>query len=133
MKVEFPIDVKTDPDESHWGAACAKLSGICPVPWILLSASVDIDTYIRQVTVACLQGASGIAAGRAVWMEAPGLKEPARTHFLERVARPRMARLTDLVSALGRPWTTFFTPPAPGEDWCPKPQPVLLPASWPGS
>ena len=66
LKAEFPLDV-AEKDESQWAKACADISTASVAPWILLSAAVDYETYLRQVVVACNSGASGIAVGRAVW------------------------------------------------------------------
>lgn len=108
LKAEFPLDIKDEPDEHAWTKACAELSATSRCPWILLSASVDFETYLRQVTIACQNGASGVAAGRAVWQEATTVTGNDRQRFLERTARPRMARLTALCDALARPWTEFY-------------------------
>jgi tagatose-1,6-bisphosphate aldolase len=117
LKAEFPLDIKAEPDERTWAEACAGLSQASRAPWILLSASVDFETYLRQVTVACQHGASGVAVGRAVWQEAPGLAGVERQAFLDQVARPRMSRLTALCEALARPWTDFYQPEQAGENW----------------
>ena len=107
LKAEFPLDTKSEPDEREWAKACAELSATSHCPWILLSASVDFETYLHQVTIACQNGASGVAVGRAVWQEATGLTGNDRQRFLEQIARPRMARLTALCNALARPWREF--------------------------
>jgi tagatose-1,6-bisphosphate aldolase len=117
LKMEFPVEVAAEPDEDVWAEACAELSAASPVPWVLLSAGVNYDTYLRQVTVACRAGASGVAAGRAVWKEATGLSGEARSAFLSTVARERMGRLTALCDALARPWTEFYSPPSVDGDW----------------
>ncbi|HBY08044.1 MAG TPA: hypothetical protein DEH22_09775, partial [Chloroflexi bacterium] len=52
LKAEFPLDTGNTA-EAAWGAACAEVSAASQVPWILLSAAVDFETYLRQVTVAC--------------------------------------------------------------------------------
>jgi tagatose-1,6-bisphosphate aldolase len=116
LKAEFPLN-PADADESAWGAACAELSEASAVPWILLSAAVDFETYLRQVTVACNAGASGIAVGRAVWKEAVGMAPPERAEFLHTTAKTRLARLTALCTALAKPWTDFYTLPNPASDW----------------
>ena len=77
------------------------------VPWILLSAAVDFETYLRQVTTACNAGASGIAVGRAVWKEAVAMTPKARGAFLQTTARSRLTRLTALCTALAKPWQDF--------------------------
>jgi len=109
LKAEFPLDVAETPTETIWAEACAELSSASAVPWVLLSAAVDYATYLRQVTIACQNGASGVAVGRAVWKEAVALTGPDRLDFLHGLARQRMARVTALCTALARPWTDFYT------------------------
>lgn len=108
LKAEFPLDVAETPAETVWAEACAELSAVCPAPWILLSAAVNYETYLRQVTIACRNGASGVAVGRAVWKEAVELTGPARAEFLAGIGRQRMERVTALCNALARPWTDFY-------------------------
>jgi tagatose-1,6-bisphosphate aldolase len=86
LKAEFPLD-PSETDESKWMMACREISAASHIPWILLSAAVDYDTYVRQVAVACNAGASGIAVGRAVWQEAVTMTGLERTSFLRSVAR----------------------------------------------
>jgi tagatose 1,6-diphosphate aldolase len=107
LKAEFPLDV-AEKDETLWAKACADVSAASEVPWILLSAAVDFETYLRQVTVACNQGASGIAVGRAVWQETVPMNFDDRVKFLGRVGRSRLERLASLCHALARPWTDFY-------------------------
>jgi len=117
LKAEFPLDIEVEPDEREWALACTELAGASAVPWVLLSASAEYETYLRQVTIACNAGASGVAVGRAVWKEAPALSGEARTAFLRGVAAERMARLTALCNVLARPWTDFYSPPEIRPDW----------------
>ena len=105
LKAQFPLDVAAGSDESEWLAACRELTDASRVPWVLLSAGVDFETYLRQVMVAASTGASGVAVGRAVWREAPELPPQARDQFLSTIARERMARVTALCQALACPWT----------------------------
>ena len=116
LKAEFPLDA-AQPDEGEWATACAELSAASVTPWVLLSASVDYATYGRQVTVACREGATGVAVGRAVWQEAAGLAAEARLAFLRGLAHERMARMTELCDALARPWTSFYAAASIGSDW----------------
>ena len=109
LKAEFPLDIASDPLESEWLKACSEISSLSRAPWILLSAAVDYETYLRQVRVACQAGASGCAVGRAVWQEAVTLTGQARAAFLKEVARPRLEILASLCNELGRPWTEFYT------------------------
>lgn len=117
LKAEFPLDIETDRDELTWVQACADISSACSVPWILLSAAVNYPTYLRQVTIACNAGASGIAVGRAVWQEAVSLRGADRIDFLRTIARDRLIRLTALCSALAKPVTTFYPTAEIPFDW----------------
>jgi tagatose-1,6-bisphosphate aldolase len=112
LKAEFPLDVN-DPHESSWAAACAEITAASVTPWILLSAAVAFETFVRQITVACQAGASGIAVGRAVWQEAVGMDGEARLAFLRTTGRERLSRLTALCSELGKPIREFYTAAAP--------------------
>jgi tagatose 1,6-diphosphate aldolase len=112
LKAEFPLDVK-EADESKWLDACQEISSASRTPWILLSAAVDYETFLRQVTVACRAGASGVAVGRAVWKEAVTVSAGERVRFLQTTARQRMSRLTTLCHALAKPYTNFYTAEAP--------------------
>jgi tagatose-1,6-bisphosphate aldolase len=115
LKAEFPVDVKQTGDLAEWADACAELSTASAVPWVLLSAGVDYDTFLRQVEIACRSGSSGVLCGRAVWKEAVNLPGGEQTGFLYSVAVPRMQRLRQTVSALARPLTDFY-PAGPGDD-----------------
>jgi tagatose 1,6-diphosphate aldolase len=117
LKAEFPLDITANPSEADWIAACTEISSACRVPWILLSAAADYDTYLRQVQVACQAGASGCAVGRAVWQEAVGLSGPGRMGFLHEVARPRMESLAKACAERGRPWTDFYRSGGITPDW----------------
>ncbi|MFT3891140.1 MAG: tagatose 1,6-diphosphate aldolase [Anaerolineales bacterium] len=115
LKAEFPLDVN-DMDESKWMDACKEISSASIAPWILLSAAVEYDVFLRQVTVACNAGASGIAVGRAVWKEAVTMQGDERIKFLRTVAKYRISRLTSLCHALAKPVTDFYQADAPF-DW----------------
>ena len=115
LKAEFPL-AADDMDESKWLAACREISSASVAPWILLSAAVDYETFLRQVTVACNAGASGIAVGRAVWKEAVTIPADERMKFLQTIARERISRLTSLCHALAKPYTDFYAAEA-SFDW----------------
>ncbi len=117
LKLEFPLDSAAEPDEREWHKACAELTVAGAVPWVLLSGAAEYEMYLRQVTVACRAGASGVTVGRAVWQEAPALSGEARTAFLKGTARERMARVTALVDALARPWTDYHSAPDIRSGW----------------
>ncbi len=115
LKAEFPLDLE-DRDEAKWMDACKEISSVSISPWILLSAAVEYETFLRQVTVACNAGASEIAVGRAVWKEAVSLAGSERQLFLRRIALHRLSRLTSLCHALARPFTDFYQAETPF-DW----------------
>lgn len=116
LKAEFPLDTGNT-DEAAWAEACAEVSAASVVPWILLSAAVDFETYLRQVTVACNAGASGIAVGRAVWKEAVAMTPEVRAVFLETTARDRLSQLTALCYALAKPWQDFYPAEQLDSNW----------------
>jgi len=115
LKAEFPLDLN-ETDETKWMDACKEISSASITPWILLSAAVDYETFLRQVTVACSAGASGIAVGRAVWQEAVTMNSDERINFLRTTAKYRISRLTSLCHALAKPYTDFYQTDAPF-DW----------------
>jgi tagatose-1,6-bisphosphate aldolase len=104
LKVQFPLDIKAEPRESEWLVACRELDAASRVPWVLLSAGADIETYALQVIAAARAGASGVAVGRAVWQEATELPAAERAGFLRTTARTRMARIAAICRALACPW-----------------------------
>lgn len=120
LKAEFPLDIYAEKDFQKWEAACQELTRASATPWILLSASVEFEVFMQQVTAACRAGAAGVAAGRAVWKEATDLKGVERTRFLQDVACQRMGRLTALVDALAAPWFAGMEPTRINQDWYKK-------------
>ncbi|MBS3967746.1 MAG: tagatose 1,6-diphosphate aldolase [Truepera sp.] len=116
LKLEFPVDVTFDPDQSRWRDACAALSEASPVPWVLLSAGVEFELFKQQLELACAAGASGFLAGRAIWQEGVSMSPESRQTFLTKTAVPRLHQLTEIVNAHARPWTAFFSPAPLGEE-----------------
>ncbi len=120
LKVEFPVDVHYQPEQSVWQAACEELAEACgQVPWALLSAGVDFETFVEQVRVACRAGASGYLAGRAIWKEAVQLTGDSQLEFLRTTAIPRLQTLAEIAKTHARPWTDFYLdiPDRPPQDW----------------
>ncbi len=115
LKAEFPLDTN-ETNESKWMDACKEISSASNVPWILLSAAVEYEVFLRQVTIACNAGASGIAVGRAVWKEAVTMSGNDRMEFLRTTAKYRLSRLTSLCHALAKPYTDYYQAEAPF-DW----------------
>jgi tagatose 1,6-diphosphate aldolase len=111
LKAEFPVDVTVEPDENIWCDACRELTEISKAPWVLLSAGVSYNIFLKQVRIACEAGASGVMAGRAVWKEAVTLNSQTRNNFLRTVGYERMQRLRSLCGALGRNFTEIYSSP----------------------
>lgn len=108
LKLEFPFDIGNNRNQDEWFKACEYLSNNITQPWVLLSASVDFATYLNQVYIACQAGASGVAAGRAVWKEAINKKGKEQIRFLNDIACNRMRQLTNLVDSFGKPLWEFY-------------------------
>lgn len=85
LKLEFPVDLKFV-DDFCYGAFdgkereaifsiddayefCESITDTSKVPWVILSAGVDIEEFLINVQIASESGASGFLAGRAVWKE----------------------------------------------------------------
>jgi tagatose-1,6-bisphosphate aldolase len=114
LKAEFPA---ASADEAEWLDACQELTAQSHAPWILLSAAADFESFLRQTEVACRAGASGVAAGRAVWKEAPRLPEAERDAFLRGPAHRRLAEVSACCAATARPWTAVYSAPEVDARW----------------
>lgn len=88
LKLEFPADLKRAKEFAN-GAFdgkerqavyslseirefCHQLDQAASVPWVILSAGVDIQEFLAQVELATEAGASGFLCGRAIWKDAVG-------------------------------------------------------------
>ncbi|MBK8023878.1 MAG: tagatose 1,6-diphosphate aldolase [Chloroflexi bacterium] len=117
LKMEFPVSPGQLGDMAAGRTACDALTAATTVPWVLLSAGVDFETFCRQVELASAAGASGVIAGRAVWGEATRLSDlAARLAWLETTGRERMRRLSELVRS-GPPWTARLRPEPVSPTW----------------
>jgi len=81
---------------------CAEMTASLPCPWVVLSSGVSIARFAGAVERACMGGASGFLAGRAVWRDA--LSEDPDASLRQRSV-PRLQQLAAIVDAHGRPWT----------------------------
>ncbi|MFZ4813697.1 MAG: tagatose 1,6-diphosphate aldolase [Phototrophicaceae bacterium] len=117
LKLEFPIDAAFDQDQARWQATCEEVSRVCSIPWVLLSAGVDFETFTVQTEIACKAGASGWLAGRAIWKECATMTTAERATFLKDVAIPRSHRLNAIAAEFARPWTDFYAAPQVTETW----------------
>lgn len=117
LKLEFPVDVKREPDQDKWRAACEDISRVCDVPWVLLSAGVDFEVFAQQVQVVCQSGASGFLGGRAIWKEAVVMPQADQAQFLLSTGVQRVQTLRQITEQYGKPWTDHFAPPVTDENW----------------
>lgn len=109
LKAEFPADMKYDQDTVKLAGYCRQLDGASSVPWVILSAGVDFDTFKQQVTIACQAGASGFLGGRAIWQEATEMaSRDSRINFLSGIAAKRMQELGEVAARYARPWYGKF-------------------------
>ncbi len=117
LKLEFPVDARRQPDQAVWRESCEIVSRVIDVPWVLLSAGVDFDTFCRQVEIACASGASGYIAGRAVWGEVSRMPDSSqRIAWLEDTGRKRLRMLADAASG-ARPWINILACEPVNPDW----------------
>ncbi|MBB3666123.1 tagatose 1,6-diphosphate aldolase [Prauserella sediminis] len=78
--------------------ACAAVTeAAAGVPWAVLSAGVDHETFIGQVKVAVDGGASGAMAGRSLWKDSLSISGDVRRERLTARALPRLRELEAVV------------------------------------
>ncbi|WP_136057540.1 hypothetical protein [Microbacterium sp. K24] len=88
--------------EAEQRAASAALNDCMTGPWVVLSQGVERDRFADAVRAACLEGASGFLAGRALWSDVVGaddVRAELRTRSMD-----RLASLAEVVDAHARPW-----------------------------
>lgn len=108
LKLEFPVDVNYEKDESQWQQACEAVSEASPVPWTLLSAGVNFEVFAHQVEIACRAGASGFIGGRAIWKEGISMPDQDREAWLLDVAVKRLNSLSEIAHLNARSWRSFY-------------------------
>ena len=97
LKAEFPADNKIERDEKKLLELCQELDQSSRLPWVLLSAGVDFDSFKKQVEIACKAGASGFLAGRALWQEGVQTRpREERLNFFQNTAAPRLKKLAEI-------------------------------------
>lgn len=105
LKAEFPADIKFEQDEGKLLGLCQELNQASRLPWVLLSAGVDFESFRKQVKIACQAGASGFLAGRALWQEGAQIRSrDERMNFFQNTAAPRLKELAELADSYGKPW-----------------------------
>lgn len=83
---------------------CEAITAMLPCPWVVLSSGVSAQTFPDAVRAACRGGASGFLAGRAIWMDLVGPGDY-RSRLGGRAVE-RLQRLSEIVEACARPWST---------------------------
>lgn len=79
--------------------SCAAVTRLCgDVPWAVLSAGVDHETFLGQVETAMANGASGVIAGRSLWKDCISLDREVTRRKLETVAVPRLRELQAILA-----------------------------------
>ena len=105
LKAEFPADIKFEQDEGKLLKFCRELNQASRLPWVLLSAGVDFDSFKKQVKMACKAGASGFLAGRALWQEGAQIQSrDERMSFFQNTAASRLKELAEIADSDGKPW-----------------------------
>jgi len=105
LKAEFPADIRFEQDEEKLLGLCQELNQASRLPWVLLSAGVDFESFRKQVKIACKAGASGFLAGRALWQEGAQIhSREERMNFFQNTAAPRLKELAEIADSYGTSW-----------------------------
>ena len=83
------------PGSAEAGAAVTEAAA--GVPWAVLSAGVDHETFVGQVRTAVENGAGGAMAGRSLWKDSLSIASAKREELLTNRALPRLRELADVV------------------------------------
>ncbi len=100
-KTELPASPQSD--DELIADECRSLSDMAPCPWVLLSSGINPDRFPGALTAACRGGASGFAAGRAIWRAA--ISPLGYERLPVNGARQRLQTLISVVDSYARPWT----------------------------
>src|SRR5580704_2485293 len=112
LKVELPGYVDRNTGKAKALEACQQLDAAVTVPWVILSAGVNYDSFKTQVEIACNAGASGFLAGRSIWRDAASVSDPELRTNAGFDAANRLAELATITRACGK----AFKPQLAGED-----------------
>lgn len=105
LKAEFPADMEYEQDDKKLLQLCQELDRASRLPWVLLSAGADFNTFSKQVEIACKAGASGFLAGRALWQEGVQIRpREKRMQFFNETSASRLKELARIVKRYGKPW-----------------------------
>ena len=83
--------------------SCAAITAMCgDVPWSVLSAGVDHETFLGQVEIAMANGAAGVIAGRALWKDCVFLDRKRQKEALLNTAVPRLKQIQAILNRYPR-------------------------------
>jgi tagatose-1,6-bisphosphate aldolase len=83
--------------------SCARISAMCgAVPWSVLSAGVDHETFLGQIEIAMTNGASGVIAGRALWKDCLSMDRAKQRDLLSNTALPRLRQIQAILNRFPR-------------------------------
>ncbi len=99
-KVQVPLEGRGE-NETLLGE-CQRLDEVIATPWVVLSQGVPVPLFPEAVRAACMAGASGFLAGRALWSDVVGAAD--QRAALREVSVPRLRRLRQIVDDHARPW-----------------------------
>ncbi|MPZ84298.1 MAG: aldolase [Actinophytocola sp.] len=95
-KAEVPLH--GEGDETELKRRCEHITGAVASPWVVLSSGVQHEAFPRAVELACLAGASGFLAGRAVWRPVVGSRDVETDLRADSVPRLReLVRVVDRI------------------------------------
>lgn len=104
LKVPFPALDLAASDEAGATVACRSLAAACAdTPWVLLGAGAGIDTFVEQVRLAGLAGASGFLAGRGIWGGALSRDPVEAERLANEVALPAFERCRAVAERFAQP------------------------------
>jgi sulfofructosephosphate aldolase len=79
--------------------ACREVTRLAGnVPWAVLSAGVDHETFLGQVEIAMQNGASGVIAGRSLWKDCISLDREISRKKLSTVAVGRLEEIKAVIA-----------------------------------
>ncbi len=106
FKLESPVAPEAADGSAAVQALFDEMGRIAGRPWVVLSAGAGREAFRAVLTHACVAGASGYLAGRAIWLEAlSAYPSWDRMHgLLREVSVPYMEDLNRLADAAAHPW-----------------------------
>lgn len=76
---------------------CRQLTDILDIPWVLLSGGENFVAYKKHLTIAMQNGASGFAAGRALWQDFTKWPKENWSAFFENVVKKKLEEIIKIV------------------------------------